>query len=98
MLGAKEEGWRDAKFRKLDHKNGESAGGPGDEEDDEQASDVETEIVVGLRRSRLTSISSRQAAAWGSICSGSAQPGKRLDAAVEDLLLVTVIAGKFPLK
>jgi len=61
MLCAEEERSRNPQARKLDHQNGKGAGGRRDEEDDEETTNVEWQVVVGLRTTYSTAISLRVA-------------------------------------
>jgi hypothetical protein len=74
MLGTEEEGWWDAKARKLGDEDGKSTAGRRYEQDDEQTADMECKVVVRLCGASFTSISPREAVNRDIICIVSAEP------------------------
>lgn len=76
VLGTKEEGRRDAKAWELGNQDRKCTSSRGDKQDDEKPSDMETQVVVWLRRASLASSPPVIAVNGGRACKVSAQPDR----------------------
>jgi hypothetical protein len=73
VLSTKQECRRDAKTGKLDYEDWKSASSRRNKQDNEKASNMQSKVVIGLRRSSLASAPASQAVNRRMTCITSAQ-------------------------